>query len=546
MQTILRTFAFLSMLVIAAFAHAQGGPPPPPQPLGNPPVPVENPQTPQKILLGQALFWEEQLSVTGTVACGTCHRAFAGGSDPRSGLAPTINAGADGVLGTGDDVHGSAGVPAHDAGGLYTASATPQVGGRRAPSAVDAAFAPLLFWDGRAGTTFLDPATGVTLIASGGALENQALGPLVNSVEMAPAAAQTAQLAGRISGAQPLALAENLPAALASFVAGRGYPELFAQVFGDTAITPARIAFAIASYERTLVANQTPFDVENGGTPALTDLERQGRALFVQNDCAACHAGALTSDNNFHYIGVRPPAEDLGRFNETGNNADRGRMRTPSLRNVELRAPYMHNGGLATLEDVVDFYDRGGDFTAPNKDPRVHPRGLTAQQKAALVAFLKRPLTDPRAAAESGAFARPALYTESSRVPSIVGSGVAGAAGVPAIGAIEPPLLGNRNFTVSIANVANGAHATLVVSRVDPGVAAAIPSADFATKTLVLAATTGSVNIDLGDDPTLSGQTLYGRWYVEDASAPNGLAISPAFAATVFGTSPTLFRDDFE
>src|SRR5205814_1295233 len=178
-----------------------------------------------------------------------------------------------------------------------------------------------------------------------------------------------------------------------SWIAGRDYAALFSETFGDDAITPTRIALAIASYERTLTANQTPFDLENGGTPALTDLERQGRALFVQNDCAACHAGALLSDNQFHYIGVRPPNEDLGRFNQTANNADRGSMKTPSLRNAALRAPYMHDGKLATLADVVDFYDRGGDFNAPNKDPRVHPRGFTAQQKAALVAFLGRPLT---------------------------------------------------------------------------------------------------------------------------------------------------------
>src|SRR5690349_13607701 len=124
MSMMLRLSAFLMlMLMLGATAHAQGGPPPPPQPLGDAPVPVENPQTPQKILLGQALFWEEQFSVTGTVACGSCHRAFAGGSDPRSGLAPTLNPGADGVFGTPDDVHGSAGVPAHDSSGLYTASA---------------------------------------------------------------------------------------------------------------------------------------------------------------------------------------------------------------------------------------------------------------------------------------------------------------------------------------------------------------------------------------------------------------------------------------
>ena len=97
--------------------HAQGGPPP----LGPPPIPAGNPQSAAKIQLGTALFWEEQLSLTGTVACGTCHRPFGGGGDPRTALAGTdsTNPGRDGVLGTGDDLHASAGVPAHGADGLY-------------------------------------------------------------------------------------------------------------------------------------------------------------------------------------------------------------------------------------------------------------------------------------------------------------------------------------------------------------------------------------------------------------------------------------------
>lgn len=550
MRAIARIVLGLAALAFGVGAGAQA-PPPPPQPLGPAPVPAENPQTPAKILLGQALFWDEQMSLTGTVACGTCHRPFSGGSDPRSGAAPTLNPGFDGVFGSADDVHGSAGVPAHGDDGLYTSSAqfalAPQVGGRKAPSAVNAGFSPLLFWDGRAGTTFADPVTSQVLIGNGGALENQALGPLVNAIEMAPAAARTAALAARVNGIVPLALAEDLPAALAAFVSGRDYPALFAQAFGSEGVSASRIAFAIASYERTLTSNQTPFDTENGGTPALTDLERQGRAVFVQNDCAACHAGGLTSDNQFHYIGVRPVGEDLGRFVQTGNNADRGAFRTPSLRNVELRAPYMHDGRFATLEDVVEFYNRGGDFNAPNKDNRIRPRNLTAQQKTALLAFLRRPLTDPRVAAETGPFERPSLYGESTHVPRIVGVGRAGSGGVvPQIGAIEPPNLGNRNFTVSIAGAPAGAHATLVVATTDPGLANAVPSGDFAQRAFTVAAGWGSVNVDLGDDPARVGTKLYGRWYVEDPGAAGGLSVSPAFEATLFGASPTVFRDEFE
>lgn len=541
-------------LACATLVHAQGGPPP----LGPPPIPAGNPQSAAKIQLGKALFWEEQLSLTGTVACGTCHRPFGGGGDPRTALAGTdsTNPGRDGVLGTGDDLHASAGVPAHGADGLYQSVApfgmAAQVGTRRAPSAVNAAYAPLLFWDGRAGGTFVDPLTSQVLIPQGGALENQALGPLVNTVEMAFSGATVNTIGNRLTAVRPLALAVNVPEALRNWIAGRDYPALFAEAFGDEGITAARIAMAIASYERTLNANQTPLDAERGGTASLTNAERAGQQVFVANDCAACHAGPLVSDNQFHYIGVRPVNDDLGRFVQTSDPADRGAFRTPSLRNVELRAPYMSNGRFATLEQVVDFYDRGGDFTAPNKDPRVRPRNLTAQQKANLVAFLKRPLTDLRAATETGPFERPTLYTESDRIPQLVGTARAGSGNVtPQIGALEPPLLGNANFTVSVSGALGGTAATLVISRSDPGLQAAVPTGDFASHALALAgvgsgAGSGAVNVDLGNDPALLGQTLYGRFYIADPGAEAGIAITQAFRITVFGDSDIVFRAGFE
>jgi cytochrome c peroxidase len=525
---------------------AQAGPPP----LGAAPIPAGNPQTAAKIALGRALFWEEQLSVTGTVACGTCHRAFAGGGDPRSALAgaASLHPGPDGVAGNADDIAGAMGVPAHAHSGAYTRDAdfgfAPQVGSRSANSSVNAAFAPTLFWDGRAGGTFADPTTGQVLIAQGGALENQALGPVVNAVEMSPGGDVLSDVPARIANAVPLVLADDAPQALADWIDGRGYPQLFEEVFGTPAITPARIALAIASYERTLIANQTPFDTENGGTPALTDLERQGRQVFVQADCAACHAGALTSDNQIHYIGVRPVGEDLGRFAQTGNNADRGAMRTPTLRNVALRSAMMHNGRFATLEEVVDFYDRGGDFAAPNKDARVRPRNLTAQQKTALLAFLRRPLTDPRAAAETAPFDRPTLYTETGRVPQIVGEGRAGVDGVPALGAIEPPLVGSR-FTVTLEHARPNANAVLVVSATDPGLHDFVPPADVARVEFHVPQS-GHASVDLELDGVAAGTPLFGRLYVEDAAAAGGFAVTRAFQATVFGTSFKVFDDDFE
>ena len=554
-----RRFCGLLLLIglfAAATAIAQG--PPPPPPLGPPPIPPGNPQTPAKIALGKTLFWEEQLSVTGTVACGSCHSPNAAGADARTrfALAATINPGADGVIGTDDDIHASAGVPAHAQSGLYQPSLRfglrPQVGGRKSPSAINAAYAPLLFWDGRAGGSFSDPLTGQVLIPVGGALENQALGPLLDTAEMAPSGAVIAGLAQRIQNVRPLALAPVVPAALSSWIARRAYPALFAEVFGTTEITPARIAFAIASYERTLNANQTPFDAENGGTPSLTAQELQGRQVFVANDCAACHAGPLLSDNQFSYIGVRPTSEDPGRFAQTGNPQDRGAMRTPGLRNVADRAPYMHNGRFATLEEVVDFYLRGGDFDAPNKDPRVQPRALTAQQRAALLAFLRRPLTDPRVAVETAPFDRPTLYSESSRVPVIIGSGRAGSGGAqPQISAIEPPLIGSSNFTVAITQGLGGALATLVVASSDPGVQSSIPAGEFAELSVALAGSGagqgyGSVNLALPDRPGMLGSTLYGRVYIADPGAANGYAVTPAFQIAVFGESDLLGQSGFE
>ncbi len=541
----LRAALAAASLLTPFCAQAQGGPPPPPQPLGPPPVPAGNPITAAKVALGQTLFWDEQLSLTGTVACGTCHRSAAGGSDPRSAsvLAPSVNPGFDNVFGTPDDVRGSLGVPAHGADGLYAASASfglgAQVGRRKSPSAVGAAYAPLLFWDGRAGGTFADPVTGSVILQAGGALENQSLAPMLDSAEMAYSGATVAALPARVAGAAPLALAENVPPALAQWLGTRDYPALFAEAFGTPAITPARMALAIATYERTLAPTQTPFDAENGGTPSLTAQELQGRQLFVANDCAACHAGALLSDQQFHYIGVRPPAEDLGRFAQTSNPADRGAFRTPSLRNVELRAPYMHDGRFATLADVVDFYDRGGDFNAPNKDPRVRPRGLTPQQKAAIVAFLRRPLTDPRAMAETAPFDRPRLFGEGARVPVVAGAGVAGGNGVPAIVALEPALLGSQNFTVALANAPAGATARLVVAHADPGTDPAPATGDVYDATIVVAANgTASLNVELAPPRVRSGDTIRGRWYVAGG-------VSPVFSAPVFGND-ALSRDGFE
>jgi cytochrome c peroxidase len=423
------------------------------------------------------------------------------------------------------------------------------VGTRNANSSFTAAYSPRrLFWDGRAGSAFLDPQSGAVLIPQDAALENQALGPLVDTSEMAHGGATLTMVAGRLASARPLALATDVPATVRDWINSRSYPALFEEAFGSADVTAVRVAMAIASYERTLNPTQTPFDAQNGGASVLTQQELQGAQLFNANQCSGCHSGALLSDNNFRYIGVRPVNEDLGRFNVTNLPADRGAFRVPSLRNVELSAPYMHTGGLATLEEVVEFYNRGGDFTAPNKDNRIIPRNLTTQQKAALVAFLRRPLTDPRIPAETGPFARPTLFTESARAATIIGAGTPGNGGIaPLLTAIEPPVLGNQNFTVVLSRALGGATARLVVSSSDPGVQATVPTADFAAVD-VTADVDGlaSAQLRIPYRSTLLGQTLYGRFYVNDPAAANGLAISPAFRITLFGNADIVMADAFD
>ena len=519
--------------------------------LNPPPAPPGNPLTATKAYLGKTLFWDEQLSSTRTVSCGTCHFSQNGGSDARSvgNSLRATNPGADNSFGTADDIFGSPGVISSNADGTYNwASAfgfREQVTSRKSKSYVDAGFSNTLFWDGRASGTFTDPITGAVVLQNGAALESQVIGPMTNSSEMAHGGRNWTDVASRVSISKPLAIAPNVPAALNLWIGGRSYPELFEEAFGTNEVTPARIAMVIAAFERTLYSDRTPFDASVSGIAALTAQEQRGQGVFNQAQCNDCHTPTLFSDNQFHYIGLRPTNEDTGRFQVTGNAQNLGEFRTPSLRNVELRAPYMHNGRFATLEEVVEFYNRGGDFTAPNKDPRVRPRNLSAQQKADLVAFLKRPLTDPRVAAGTGQFNRPTLYTESNRVPQIVGVGTTGAGGqIPQATAIEPPLLGNPNFTVGVSNALGGATAVLVINSTDPGTGATPANGSFARVTVPLSGSGngngyGSVSLPIPNNAALIGQTFYGRWYVSDSGAANGAAISPAFRFTVFGEAAT-------
>jgi cytochrome c peroxidase len=525
------------------------------QALNPPPTPPGNPVTATKAYLGKTLFWDEQLSSTRTVSCGTCHHAGNGGSDPRAlvGNARSTNPGADGVVGTADDVFASPGVPMNKADGTYDWSVLfglkEQVTGRKSQSYINAGYSPVLFWDGRATSLFSDPITNAVILQNGGALESQVLGPPVSSAEMAHAGRNWNDVAARVASSKPLTLSPTVPPALQTWIGGRSYPELFTEAFGTPDVTPARIALAIATFERTLYTDRTPQDAAVSGIAPLTAAEQRGQGVFNQAQCNGCHTGALFSDNQFHYIGLRPQNEDTGRFQVSGNQNDLGEFRTPSLRNVELRTPYMHNGRFQTLEEVVEFYNRGGDFNAPNKDPRVRPRNLSTQQKADLVAFLKRPLTDPRVAAQTAPFDRPILYTESNRVPQVTGSGIAGTSGiVPQIIAIEPPLAGNPRFTVAVSGVLANAQSVLVIDDNDPGTGPSVPAAaSFARVQMQLSSSGsgngyGSVSLAIPNTAAMIGRTFWGRWYVFDSAAPNGVAVTQAFKFTIFGEAAAVAR----
>jgi cytochrome c peroxidase len=378
------------------------------------PVPPENPITEAKRVLGKILFWDEQLSSDDTVACGTCHRPAAGGADPRAGLNPGQEPGSI------DDVAGSPGIRRLDHDGKPVADPIfgdgPQVTPRIAPSIFGALWADELFWDGRASSSFIDPETGAVAIASGGALENQALMTLANAAEMAKPERAWAELNRKIRDAKPLVLADQWPADVAAAIDRRpGYPELFAAAFGDEAITAARMAMAIASYERTLVPDQTAWDRYAGGDEsALGAVERFGLRTFETLKCTQCHVPPLFTSNDFANIGLRRSEFDPGRVRVTASAEDAGAMKIPSLRNVGLRSRLMHTGEFGNLGEAVNFYRNRSALpdvdTLP--DGGSYAFGINQLSASDIFAFLQNALTDPRVAAESFPFDRPRLGSE--------------------------------------------------------------------------------------------------------------------------------------
>jgi cytochrome c peroxidase len=233
-----------------------------------------------------------------------------------------------------------------------------QRGTRRAPPVSNAAYSPLQFWDGRSPS-----------------LEEQSKGPIENPVEMGNTHEVMIQTVDQIPG----------------------YVEEFKIVYGTTPLTVDQIADAIGAFERTVVTTDSPFDrFVNGDVDALTKLEKQGLEIFNgKGHCTACHWGGHFSDGRFHNLGVAqadPAKPDNGRFVVTKNPKDMDAFKTPTVRDAALRAPYMHNGIEKTLEDVVQFYNRGGSGEG-NIDRLMVPLGLSEKEVQALVAFMTRAVT---------------------------------------------------------------------------------------------------------------------------------------------------------
>jgi cytochrome c peroxidase len=303
-------------------------------------IPADNPLTVEGIALGRYLFWEKKLSADGTQSCGSCHLPEHGFSDPNQ----------------------------------FSVGITGAVGTRQSMALVNLGWAYNYFWDGRALT-----------------LEQQVIEPITNPIEMN----------------------NTWENAIAALNADPIYPPMFKAAYGTTEITRDRAAKAMASFLRTMISANSKFDRERAGTYTFSALEEAGFNLFLTEggfnantgqpwgggDCFHCHgpAGMQMGDYLMHNNGLDSEfSADPGLAGVTGDPLDSGKFKTPSLRNIELTAPYMHDGRFTTLNEVIAHYNTGGQIsttTDPFKEAAGGGLFLDELDELALIAFLKT-LTD--------------------------------------------------------------------------------------------------------------------------------------------------------
>lgn len=313
-----------------------------------PRTPADNPITADKVTLGRLLFWDPILSGDKDVACVTCHH-------PNNGYAENIDLSL-GVGGRGLSTNRLSGT-------LVKRNSMTILNTTYNSIKADGTYDPLksaMFWDNR--------------VVS---LEEQALKPIGSEEEM------------RGHAFTELATMDTVVARLAAIPA---YAPLFNKAFGSQGITKDRVAKAIATFERTLIANNSPFDqYQKGNANALSTLQIQGLQNFINAGCNGCHNGPMFSDFEFHRLGI----PDNARIAKTDTGAGTYLFRTGSLRNLSSTGPYMHNGRFQTLGDVFDFYDNTsegrGNFSIPlsQVDQKVRNLRMGGNQKQAIVAFLQ-------------------------------------------------------------------------------------------------------------------------------------------------------------
>ena len=306
----------------------------------DPNIPTDNELTQQKVKLGRMLFYEKSMSSDGTISCASCHLQTNSFNDNKQ-----FSEGVGGLLGD-----------------------------RNAMSIVNLAWnTNEFFWDGRSHL-----------------LRDQSLGPIENPVEMN----------------------ETLDNVILKLSAIEEYKNQFKRAFGSEEISSLKMSLAMEQFMFTIVSNNSKYDKSLKNEVTLTANEERGRFLFNQEyneffplesgaDCAHCHSSFNFENDKYMNNGISSNLEiqsDFGRYNVTNDESDKGKFKVPTLRNIELTAPYMHDGSFSTLEEVLDHYNEGikiSNTLEPEiENTRINGLNLTDQDKADIIAFLKT-LTDP-------------------------------------------------------------------------------------------------------------------------------------------------------